>query len=87
MDVVKEKAEKVKEAAKESLLGVEGETAHLSAQTRTDFMQYAVKDDESDEWYMGAKQFVAAVAPEGEDYVRIRCTRMRQCMWFKLTST
>lgn len=68
MDQVSGKVEKVKESVKESLLGTEVEP-QLSAQTRAEFMQYAIKDEGSDEWYMTEKEFVEAVAPEGEDYV------------------
>jgi solute carrier family 25 aspartate/glutamate transporter 12/13 len=70
MEQVKEQLEQVKEAAKETLLGVEIEPGtEYSAQTRNEFMQFALKDEESGEYYMTAKEFVDAVAPAGEDYV------------------
>jgi solute carrier family 25 aspartate/glutamate transporter 12/13 len=62
--------EKAKESVKESLVGVE-EEQQASAQTRADFMQHAIKDEETGEYYMGQEEFVNAVAPPGEDYVRI----------------
>lgn len=67
---VADQLEKVKEGVKESLLGVELEGGNeLSAQTRQDFMSHAIKDEETGEYYMGAEEFVNAVAPAGEDYV------------------
>lgn len=68
MEDLKEKAEKVKEGVKETLLGVEDES-QTSDQTRSEFMQQAKKDDDTGEWYMGETEFVNAVAPAGEDYV------------------
>lgn len=61
--------QKVKEGVKETLVGVEGEEQQFSAQTRAEFMQYAIKDDESEEYYMGREEFVNAIAPPSEDYV------------------
>ena len=70
MEQVKEQLEQVKEAAKETLLGVEVEPGtEYSAQPRNEFMQFAIKDEELGEYYMTAKEFVDAVAPAGEDYV------------------
>lgn len=68
MDELKEKAEKVKEGVKETLLGVEDES-QTSDQTRSEFMQQAKKDEDTGEWFMGETEFVNAVAPAGEDYV------------------
>lgn len=68
MEELKEKAEKVKDGVKETLLGVEDEL-QTSDQTRSEFMQQAHKDEETGEWYMGETEFVNAVAPVGEDYV------------------
>lgn len=59
----------VQEAVKESLLGHE-ETAQLSAQTRARFLKNAVPDAETGELVMGPVEFIDAIAPEGEDYVR-----------------
>lgn len=61
--------EKVKEGVKESLVGTEIDDSQLSGQTRAEFMQYALKDEDSGEYYMGQKEFVDAVAPVDEDYV------------------
>jgi hypothetical protein len=58
----------VTEALKEKVLGTELEP-QLSAQTRNNFLQYAKKDEASDEYYMTETEFVDAIAPEGEDYV------------------
>ena len=58
----------VTEALKEKVLGTELEP-QLSAQTRNNFLQYAKKDEGSDEYYMTETEFVDAIAPEGEDYV------------------
>lgn len=60
----------IKESVKETLLGVE-EDAQLPSQTRAEFMQYAKTDPESGDHYMGEEEFVNAIAPESEDYVRI----------------
>ena len=65
-----ETAHKVKEGVKESLVGTE-EDAQLPAQMRAEFMQHAIKDEETGEYYMGQKEFVDAIAPMDEDYVRI----------------
>lgn len=69
-----EKVEEVKEKVKESLVGVEVEpedhkSQPSSSQTNAAFNQHAVLDEESGEYYLGQKEFVDAVAPEGEDYV------------------
>lgn len=62
------KAVAVKEAVKETLIGVE-EPTPVSAQTKARFNQHATKDSESGELYMGPDQFINAVAPPDEDYV------------------
>ncbi|KAK5109078.1 hypothetical protein LTR62_007534 [Meristemomyces frigidus] len=62
----------VVESVKETLVGVEDEGAGLSSASRADFMHNAVKDEEADEWYMTEKEFVDAIAPEGEDYHKIK---------------
>lgn len=59
----------IKESVKETLLGVEDEP-QLSSQMRAEFMQHAKKDSESGDYYMGQEEFVNAIAPESEDYVR-----------------
>lgn len=70
MEKVKTEVDKAKELAKTKLLGSDDEVP-TSDQTRSEFLQYAEKDEQSGEWYMGEKEFVDAVAPEGEDYVRL----------------
>ncbi|KAF7184989.1 Calcium-binding mitochondrial carrier protein Aralar2 [Pseudocercospora fuligena] len=71
MEAVSGTVEKVKDGVKETLLGTE-EEPQLSQQTRGDFMSHAIKDEESGEYYMTEKEFVNAVAPEGEDYHKIK---------------
>lgn len=63
----------VTEKLKESLVGADVEPT-ASDSTRTEFMAHAVKDEESGEYFMGPQEFIDAVAPEGEDYVRITLT-------------
>ena len=60
----------VVDKVKEGLVGTD-EGASLSAETRNEFMQNALQDEESGEYYLGQKQFIDAIAPEGEDYVGI----------------
>ena len=68
-----EKAQEAKESVKDTLVGheVPSEEQQTSAQTRADFMQHAIQDEETGEYYMGQQEFVNAVAPPDEDYVRI----------------
>jgi solute carrier family 25 (mitochondrial aspartate/glutamate transporter), member 12/13 len=58
----------VKEAVKETLVGVE-EPVQLSTQTKARFNSHAVKDPETGELFLGPEQFINAVAPPEEDYV------------------
>jgi hypothetical protein len=58
----------VKTQVLETLMGTT-ESPELSKQMRSDFMKYAVKDAESDEWFLGENEFINAVAPPSEDYV------------------
>lgn len=72
----------VTEAVKEALVGTE-EEPELSSQTRSEFMQHAIKDEETGEYYMGEHEFIDAIAPETEDYVSfslavLQCTRQNQ---------
>jgi len=62
------KAVQVKEAVKETLVGSE-EPVQVSAQSKARFNQYALKDSESGELFMGPTEFINAVAPVDEDYV------------------
>ncbi|KAH0266732.1 hypothetical protein KCU91_g10569, partial [Aureobasidium melanogenum] len=61
----------LKESVKETLLGVEDEP-QLSSQMRAEFMQHAKTDPESGDHYMGQEEFVNAIAPESEDYHKIK---------------
>ncbi len=70
------KATAVKEAVKESLVGSE-ESVKLSSQAKARFTSRAVKDTDSGELFMGLDEFVNAIAPPDEDYVRRE--RTRQC--------
>lgn len=63
----------ITEKVKEGLVGADVEPT-ASDSTRSDFMTHAVKDEETGEYYMGPKEFIDAVAPEGEDYVRMTST-------------
>lgn len=53
----------------------------LSSQTRYYFNSHAVKDEEKDEYFMGEDQFVDAIAPQGEDYVRMRLFPFCCLLW------
>lgn len=64
------KAIQVKEAVKETLVGVE-EPVQVSAQSKARFSQNAVKDPQSGELVMGPDEFINAVAPANEDYVSL----------------
>lgn len=59
----------VKESVTEALLG-STEEPKLSEQAKQTFFRYAIKDDASGEPYLGREQFIDAVAPPSEDYVR-----------------
>lgn len=64
----------VKEVVKETLIGSkEPETAQLSAQTKARFNSHAVKDPETGDLFLGADEFIDAVAPPNEDYVSRSC--------------
>ena len=58
----------LKDSVKESLVGTTQEP-QLSQQVRQNFLQNA-KKDETNELYMEEDDFINAIAPEGEDYVR-----------------
>ncbi|GAB1314045.1 mitochondrial aspartate-glutamate transporter agc1 [Madurella fahalii] len=61
----------VKEAVRETLVGSK-EPAQLSAQTKARFNRHAIKDAETGELYLGAEQFIDAIAPAHEDYHKIK---------------
>lgn len=56
------------EALKEAVVGTH-EPEQLAAHTKARFAQYAVKDADSGELYLGPEEFINAVAPKGEDFV------------------
>jgi solute carrier family 25 aspartate/glutamate transporter 12/13 len=60
----------VKEKVKETLLGLE-EPINVSDQNRQEFLRHAIKDAESGEYYMTENEFIDAIAPASEDYVRL----------------
>lgn len=59
----------VTEAVKESLLGSTIEP-QLTVQAKAVFEKHARRDEESGELYMTEDDFVNAIAPQEEDYVR-----------------
>lgn len=59
----------VTEAIKESLIGTATEP-QLSEGSRTEFLKHAHKG-EDDEYHMTEQEFINAIAPASEDYVRI----------------
>ncbi|KAI9790457.1 MAG: mitochondrial aspartate-glutamate transporter agc1 [Peltula sp. TS41687] len=61
----------VKDAVKETLVGVSREP-QLSAQVKAHFERHSRKDEGTGEMFMTEEDFVAAIAPEGEDYHKIR---------------
>ncbi|KAI9817767.1 MAG: mitochondrial aspartate-glutamate transporter agc1 [Pycnora praestabilis] len=61
----------VKEAVKETLIGTTREP-QLSQQTKATFDKYARRDEETGELYMTEEEFVNAIAPETEDYHKIK---------------
>ena len=73
-----------------AVTGAGDDEPQTSTQTRTEFMQYARKDEETGEYFMGEKEFVDAIAPEGEDYVSplvlpvpafvLPCTALSPCI-------
>jgi solute carrier family 25 aspartate/glutamate transporter 12/13 len=60
----------VAESVKESLLGI-SLPEQLSPSSRTTFLKHARRDDKTDELYMGEEEFVNAIAPPDQDYVRL----------------
>ena len=66
---------KVKEAVKGTFVGsspAETPGSQLSAQSRARFNSNAVRDEATGELYMGPEEFINAVAPENEDYHKIK---------------
>lgn len=58
----------VTESVTKALVG-STEDPSVSQQAKNLFMQHAIKDEGSDDYYLGEDEFVNAVAPQGEDYV------------------
>lgn len=66
---------KVAEGVKETLLGStvqEHELEQLTVQTSATFRLHARKDEESGELAMGVEEFINAIAPKDEDYMKIK---------------
>ncbi|KAF2709636.1 mitochondrial carrier [Pleomassaria siparia CBS 279.74] len=61
----------VKDQVGEVLLGT-SEEPQLSQITRTSFMKHALKDEVTGEYYLDENRFIDAVAPESEDYHKIK---------------
>jgi solute carrier family 25 aspartate/glutamate transporter 12/13 len=61
----------VAETVKESLLGT-SLPEELSPSSRTTFLKHARRDEGTDELYMGEEEFVNAIAPPDQDYVRLK---------------
>lgn len=59
----------VTEAVKEQFLG-SSEQPQLSSQARANFNRHAQKDENGD-LFMSEENFINAVAPKQEDYVRV----------------
>jgi hypothetical protein len=67
---------KVTESVKESLLGVDlHNEEQLSASAKATFARFARKDEATGELVMGQEEFVNAIAPPDEDFVRRWCAR------------
>lgn len=64
-------AEQIKESLKETLLGTE-EPATVSSESKDRFLKYATIEDNG-EMFMTQEDFVNAIAPPEEDYVRTAC--------------
>ncbi|KAH7127000.1 calcium-binding mitochondrial carrier protein-like protein Aralar1 [Dendryphion nanum] len=61
----------VKEQVGEVLLGT-SEEPQLSQISRAQFLKFATKDEASGDYYLSENQFIDAVAPESEDYHKIK---------------
>lgn len=66
----------VAESVKESLLGT-SLPEQLSSSSRTTFLKHAKRDEETDELYMGEEEFVNAIAPPDQNYVRLASLNRR----------
>ena len=70
-------------AVKEQVAGVLlGSSPDISHQARSLFYKHAKKDDETGEVYMSETEFINAVAPASEDYVRdMKMPCLRRVPW------
>ena len=59
----------VKAQVTEALLGTQQEP-QLSQQSRASFMKHAKKDEDTGEYYLSQNEFIDAIAPQSENYVR-----------------
>jgi solute carrier family 25 aspartate/glutamate transporter 12/13 len=59
----------ITEQVSEVLVGTT-EEPQLTQQTKATFMKYALQDEKTGEHYLGEEEFINAIAPESEDYVR-----------------
>lgn len=58
---------------KDTLYGSETSyNSKLSLQSKSTFEKYAIGDPDTGEIYMGEKEFIDAIAPESEDYLKIQ---------------
>lgn len=58
------------EQISEVLLGTVDEP-ELTQELRADFQKHALKDEQTGEYYLGEDEFIDAIAPQSEDYVRL----------------
>lgn len=65
----------VKDAVKESLMGTSDEP-QPSQQAKANFHRHARKDEATGELFMTEDDFIEAIAPKHEDYVRV-ASRLR----------
>ncbi|KMU86368.1 mitochondrial inner membrane protein [Coccidioides immitis H538.4] len=61
----------VKDALKASLVGTPEQETPMTAQVRANFMQHARTDTGTGELYMMEEDFINAIAPKQENYVRL----------------
>jgi solute carrier family 25 (mitochondrial aspartate/glutamate transporter), member 12/13 len=65
----------VKEQVVESLLGTTAEP-QLTNETRATFMKFALKDEQSGDYYLDEQRFIDAIAPSTEDFVSLLQTTL-----------
>ena len=57
--------------SKEDVYGVSEDTSSLTVASKARFQKNAIQDPKTGELYLGPDQFIDAVAPADQDYVRI----------------